>query len=107
MLESNPQAAGLKVAYILGENANHAQPDQRYCQQYANRHGVDINNMFMDHDGSDSFRTIFANMWPYVGADGSFGLPFNAVVNPANWEYIYADRGPGGDLNQALSSLLQ
>jgi hypothetical protein len=107
MLQSNPMAEGLKVAFILGEDTNHGQPTQRYCQQYAGRYGVDINNIFLDHDGSDSFRTIFSHMWPYIGADGSFGLPFNAILDPTTWEYIYADRGPGGDLNAALSRLLQ
>jgi hypothetical protein len=107
MLASSEMGEGLKVAYVLGEDGNHGQPTQRYCQQYAGQYGVDVSNIFMDHDGTDSFRTIFSHMWPYIGDDGSFGLPFNAVIDPSTWEYIYADRGPGGDLNAALSRLLQ
>jgi hypothetical protein len=106
-LEANPMAAGLKIAYVLGEDSNRRQPSQAYCQQYAQRHNVPVERMFMDHDGMNSFRTMFTYMWPYIGADGSFGLPFNAVVDPSTWEYIYADRGPGGDLNAAFGRLLQ
>jgi hypothetical protein len=106
-LEANPQAEGLKVMYVLGEDSNHGQPSERFCQQYANQHNIPLNQMFMDHDGNDSFRTVFSNMAPYTDAEGRFGLPFNALINPATMEYVYADKGPGGDLNAGLASLLQ
>ncbi|MBV71757.1 MAG: hypothetical protein CMH52_10495 [Myxococcales bacterium] len=105
-LLQNPNVAGLKVAFVLGEDPSYAQPTQRYCQQYGNQNNIPADNLFMDHNGSDSFTTVFANMQPYVTADGSFGLPFNAMLDPETFEYIYADRGPGGDINAALNRLL-
>jgi len=106
-LTNNPDAAGLKAVFVLGENGSRARPSQRECQQYAAGHGVAPENMFMDHDGTDSFRTVFGNMMLYTDGNGAFGLPWNAIVNPADWEYIYSDGGPGGDLNAALTRLLQ
>ena len=104
-LMNNPQAAGLKVAFVLGEDQGYNQPSIRYCQQYANSLNIPLENMFIDHDGQDSFATTFAHLQPYVDAQGAFGLPFNALLDPATFEYVYADRA-GGDINEALGRLL-
>ena len=97
---------GIKVAYILGDDQSYNQPTQRYCQQYAQQHNVPLERMFMDHDGQYSYATTFSNIWPYLGADGSIGLPFKAVMSAVNWEYLYADRGPGGDFSAAINQAL-
>ena len=84
----------LKVAYILGENRQYSKPSLEECKTYGSRYGVPTDSMFIDHNGEDSFRWTFARLWPYVGANGSFGLPFNAVINAESMEYVYADKGP-------------
>ena len=62
----------------------------------------------MDNDGMNSFATIFRYVWPYVGPDGSFGLPFNALFEADTMNYIYADRAsPTDDINAALNRLLR
>ena len=86
----------LKVAYILGENRQYSKPSLNECKAYGARYNVPTDSMFIDHNGDDSFRWTFARMWPYVGANGSFGLPFNAVINAETMEYVYADKGPTG-----------
>ena len=39
-LLANPQAAGLEVAFVLGENRSSGQPSLRECQQYGAGHGI-------------------------------------------------------------------
>ena len=104
---NNPQLDGLKAAVIVGESPDHAPATQRYCQQYAERYGLPLDSVFLDHSNGRAYATIFENMWPYVGPDGRFGLPFNALINAETFEYIYADRGPSGSLSQALQGLLR
>jgi len=91
----------------LGENRSRLQATQRECQQYGAQHGIPPENLFMDHNGVNAFRTIFAEMMLYTDDSGVFGLPWNGVINPENWEYVYSDGGPGGDLNAAFQNLLQ
>ena len=93
---NNPQLDGLKAAVIVGESPDHAPATQRYCQQYAERYGLPLDSVFLDHSNGRAYATIFENMWPYVGPDGRFGLPFNALINAETFEYIYADRGQAG-----------
>jgi hypothetical protein len=107
MFDNSDEAEGLKVAYILGENRQYAKPSFNECKAYATRYGVPEDSMFIDHNDTDSFRWTFAQLAPYVGAGGSFGLPFNAVVNAETMEYVYADRGPApGSAIDAVRTLL-
>ena len=103
----NPQYDTLRAAIIVGEDRARNTADQRYCEQYARTHNVPLDSMFIDNDGSASFRTVFANLWPYIGEDGRFGLPFHAVIDPRTMEYVYGDRGPEpGTSNQHMGRLM-
>lgn len=104
---NNPQSEGLKAAFILSESPDHEPATQRYCQQYAENYDIPIDMMFMDHRDGRGYATVFENIWPYIGPDGRFGLPFNALMNAETFEYVYADRGPEGSLNLALQELLR
>ena len=105
-LLQNPQAEGLQVAFVLGENANRHQPTLRECQQYGRNANIPEALLFMDHNGQDAFMTVFTYLDPYLAEDGRFGLPWNAVLRSANWEYMYADGAMVNDLNAILSELL-
>lgn len=97
---------GYEVVYILGEDANFAQPTLNYCRQYAMSY-TDASNLYIDHSGQAAFSTTFDNMWPYISADGTFGLPWNSVVDPRNYEYRYADRsGQPEGLSDVVNELL-
>ncbi|MBV70907.1 MAG: hypothetical protein CMH52_06105 [Myxococcales bacterium] len=104
---NNPQVSGLKAAVILSESPDHMPATQRYCQQYASQYDMPLESIFLDHSGGRAYATIFQNVWPYVGPDGRFGLPFNALIDAESFEYIYADRGPAGSLSQAMQGLLR
>jgi len=97
----------LKPVIILGENANYGRPTLAYCKSYAARYDQDAARFYIDHDGTGSFATTFQYIWPYPGADGSFGLPWNALVRGRTFEYFYSDRSGESDLNTALNALLQ
>ena len=104
---NNPQTEGLKVAVVLSESPDHMPATRRYCQQYAENYGIPMDMMFMDHRDGRGFATIFENIWPYLGPDGRFGLPFNALMDAMSFEYTYADRGPTGSLSAAMQELLR
>jgi hypothetical protein len=104
---NNPQTEGLKAAVVVSESPDHMPATLRYCQQYAENYDIPIEMMFMDNRDGRGFATIFDNIWPYLGPDGRFGLPFNALVDAMSFEYRYADRGPTGSLSMAMQELLR
>ena len=100
--DANPE---IEVVYVLGQDANYAQPDLDYCERYASRY-TDADRFFIDHDGQQSFATTYANMWFYLDPSGAFGLPWNAVVDPATMEFVYADGSGEGEMGAALEALV-
>jgi len=105
MIAADPMTQGIKFAFVFGENSARGEPSLRQCQQYAREYGGAA-NFYIDHDGQDSFRTTFSNLWPYLGPNGEFGLPWNGVLNAQSREYVHGDNA-GTDLRDALISLLQ
>ena len=99
-------AAGLEIMIIVGENNSGAQPTAAFCRSYAAQYSDDASNYYIDHDGEYSYATTFLNLWPYVDENGAFGLPWNALIDPATFEYVYGDGSGAGDLNAMLSGLL-
>ena len=97
----------LKPVIVVGENANYGQPTVRYCQQYAEHYGTDVSRFYIDHNGASSFATTFQYIWPYLAADGSFGMPWNGLVRGGTFEYFYADRSGESDLNTAINAILR
>lgn len=106
LVNQEASTPGLKVMYVLGEDRNYEQPTQGYCEGYAQSHNVPISQIFIDHDGEYGHAQFFTNIWPYP-VNGVLGLPYHAVMNPADWTYVYGDGGPSGSFSAALNSLLQ
>ena len=104
--QEQQRAAGFRAMFVVGENPNRQPPTQAYCSRYAQQYGGDPADFFIDNDGTNSFRTVFAAMNPYLGEGGRFGLPWKAVVDPASWEYKYADGSPA-DFEAVMQELLQ
>lgn len=97
----------MKAMIVVGEDSNYGQPTVEYCRQYAARYNTDISRFYIDHNGTGSFATTFQYIWPYPGADGSFSLPWNALIKGGTYEYFYADRSGMSDLNTALNAILR
>ncbi len=103
---NNIGEAQLKPMIIVGEDYNYGQPTLEMCKDYSTHYDTDARRFFIDHNGQYGFATTFANMWPYLGANGEFGLPWNAVLRASDWTYVYADRSGNGDLGTAINGLL-
>ena len=97
-------AEGLEVLYIMGEDDNEARPTLSFCQEYAQNHGVDPSRMFVDYGENYPWETFFAEIYPYIG--DSFGVPWFAVLDGRNLQYVYNDSVGPGTLDGAVNSLL-
>lgn len=106
-IESQLGPDALKPMIIVGEDANYEVPTLDFCKSYANHYGADASRFYIDHDGQGSFATTFQHVWPYIGANGEFTLPWNALIRGGTFEYFYADRSGVSDLNTALNAILR
>jgi hypothetical protein len=64
-----------------------------FCRAYASRYTDSAVDFYVDA----SLDTTFSNIWAYFGDDGSFGLPWQAVIEGGTGVYLYADGAPGPD----------
>ena len=100
---------GVNVIYVMGEDSNYAEPDLDDCQRYANSYGPDaVERFYIDFGQGRSFANTFDNLWPYVGPNGEFGLPWSGIVRSGmyDYEYVYADGAGVGDINDGINSLV-
>ena len=64
---------------------------------------IDARLFYLDHDGRSKFSALFDALSPYSESDGSFSLPWNAVVSGGpNPQYKYVDNA---DASMLLSSI--
>jgi hypothetical protein len=106
-IEAQRGQFALRPMIIVGEDSNYKQPTLDFCRRYARHYGADPARFYIDHDGTSAFATTFQHIWPYLGANGEFGLPWNAIIRGRTFEYVYGDRsGQPEDLNAALQSIL-
>ncbi len=78
---------------VIGENAQAGKPTLDYCLGYAEQYKVPPEKTFIDY-GEGGWETLFTNMYPYLGSDGSFSLPWNAALDGDNMEYIFSSGNP-------------
>ena len=91
---------------VLSEDDRRAPVSLEYCQRYAPRYGDQaVEHFYID----PNFEATFSHIWPYIGPEGQFGLPWNALMTGPEVTYYYADGANNrfGDLNAALNSLLR
>jgi hypothetical protein len=75
---------------IVGENQMGGRPTLSYCMEYANQYGIPPEKTYIDHGQQFSFETTFTYVNPYNLPDGTFYLPWEAVLNGATMEYVYS-----------------
>lgn len=100
---------GADLMVVVGENNDYGQPDLAFCKEYAGRYAdSDVNTFYIDHDGEYGYAVLFTNVWPYLDANGAFGLPWNAVLEGKTNVYKYADGSETNeqDLQTTLSTLM-
>lgn len=81
--------------FVLGENQYEKAPTLAYCKSYAKQHNLPLDKTYIDHGALGGYEILFGNLDPYIGADGMFGLPWNAVLKPSNMQYMFADTNNG------------
>ena len=93
---------------VIGEDGNAAPPTLNYCKQYAAQYGIPPEKTYIDSAGNGAgWNTLFTNIYPYLADDGSFALPWDAVLDGDNMEYMYASSyGPYPDINTALGTVI-
>ena len=86
---------GLDIAIVIGENAQGGKPTLDYCMQYANQYGVPPEKTYIDYGTQwGGWETLFTYMDPYLNADGSFALPWDAILDGDNMEYMFTSGSP-------------
>jgi hypothetical protein len=102
------KAAGLELMVFLGEDQYQQKPSVEYCKGYAKAHGLPLARTFIDYGLLGGWEILFENVNPYLAADGTFTLPWEAVLDSKNMEYKYCSSNTNGwkDLNAVLGHLL-
>ena len=97
----------INLMVILGEDTNGDAPTLDYCEGYGNQYDEGLANFYIDNNGSQSYSTVFENVWIYPGDGGSFGLPWNGMFRGGSGEYVYADGAGVGDINTGINAMLE
>lgn len=106
-LDGDLADADINLMIVLGEDTNGGPPTMDYCEGYATQYGHGLSNFYIDNDGTQSYATVFQNVWIYPGDGGSFGLPWNGMFKGGSGEYVYADGAGVGDINAGINLMLQ
>ncbi len=90
--------AKLQVIYILGEDASGNAPDQGFCQRYAQGHGIEPSRVYMDTE----WDTVFHHIFPYLPGGNNLLLPWEALLDGDNMEYVWHSPDDGSPLPMNL-----
>ena len=97
-------AETIRPMIVVSEDDQYRPATLAYCRSYGRRYADDASDFYLDAN----LDATFANVWPYLGDDGSFGLPWQAVFEGGTGTYLYGDGGPGVEtLDDVLNALLQ
>ena len=98
-------ASGLDMMIIIGEDESGQPITAETCASYAEKYSPALpkDKLFCD----PQWQTTFSNIFHYPGGDGSYYLPWEAVLRTSNMEYIYNNQREGnGDGNSNITTLL-
>ena len=96
---------GLDILVVLGERADTGAPTLANCNAYAQAEGINPALVFIDNDGTTSWKELFGHINNYA-VGGSIGLPWNVILDAQSMEYVYSDTSGTGQLYQTLEELL-
>ena len=90
---------------FLGENNSGGEPTLPYCKAYAAEHNIPLNKIFIDFGQYGAWETLFANVNIYSSSDGSFGVPWDAVLDGGNMQYVYTSGYTDVPYDSALAAV--
>ena len=98
-------ASGLDMMIVVGEDENGQPITAETCAAYAEHYSPALpkDKVFCD----PQWQTTFSKIFHYPGGDGSYYLPWEAVLRTSNMEYIYNNQREGnGDGSSNITTLL-
>jgi len=78
---------------VVSEDDSYRPATLAYCRSYGLRYADDASHFYVDA----GLEQTFTHVWPYLGDDGSFGLPWQGVFEGGTGVYLYGDGGPGAE----------
>ena len=101
------KSEGLELWVVLGETMEGGEPDLDYCMAYAESHGMNPENLYIDYN-SGSVNPAWDTLFTHIAAGTtSIGLPWQAVVEGIEMTYLWNNVEPGGPSGeQVIEELL-
>ena len=94
----------IRPMIVVSEDDQAEPASLAFCRSYAARYTDSAVDFYVDAN----LNTTFENLWAYFGDDGSFGLPWQAIIEGGTGSYLYADGAPGTDtIDDVLNRILQ
>jgi hypothetical protein len=94
-------AGGVTPMFVVTEDDSYEPATLEFCRAYGRRYADSSANFYLDAN----LETTSTNMSLYVGDDGSFGLPWNALLEGDTNTLLHAD-GANTNLGAVLNDLL-
>ena len=93
---------------VIGETPSGGKPTLEYCVEYANQYGVPLGKTYIDHGNQwGGWETTFTYLNPYTAADGSFSLPWEALLDGDDMTYVFSSGNPTyPSVSAAINELL-
>ena len=103
------KSVGLDIMVVIGENTAGLQPSLSFCKSYAKSMNLPADKVFIDWGNTyGGWEVMFSKVNPYLGAGGELSLPWDAVLDGDNMEYMSCSMNLGGfgSLVDALNAAL-
>ena len=95
---------GLQLYVMLGEDGSTNKPSQKYCEDYADRKGMDRSVVFIDNSEGISWNALFGAINNY--ANGGIGLPWSVILDGDSMEYMWSNTAGADDLYTTIDNVL-
>lgn len=90
---------GVELFVVLSEDAGYNPPTEEYCFEYAADKGIDPSRLLMDNGLQATWSTLDPG-------GSSIGLPWEAVLDPYDMTYVWANSVDGGVAASVLSEMV-
>ena len=101
------KSKGLELWVVLGETADGQEPDLDYCMAYAQSHGMNPENLYIDYN-PDAANPAWDTLFTYISSTtNEIGLPWAAVVEGTEMTYVWNSVPPSSQsAEQVIDELL-
>jgi hypothetical protein len=93
----------IRPMIVVTEDDNYEPATLDFCKSYLRRYPAEWAPFFYLDAG---LATTFSNMWIYLDENGSFGLPWNALIRSSDRVMTHADGAPRANLQNAVNAML-